>query len=68
MTEPNYPDDGFTADATLCTGIAIVQQGLPGYFNVYAQAAGGCNVIVSDLRNGSVSVHISVTTTTIGGQ
>lgn len=67
MTEPAYVG-GFIVDSTLCGNIAIVQEGIPNYFNVYPQAAGGCDLIVTDYRNGSTKVHISVTTTTVGGQ
>jgi hypothetical protein len=67
MSEPGYVG-GFIVDSALCSNIAIVQEGIPNYFGVYPQAAGGCDLIVTDYRNGSTMVHVSVTTTTVGGQ
>ncbi len=58
----------FTADGTPCNGIANVVAGAPGYFTVYPLAAGKCDIPVMDVLGGSTSVHVTVTTTTIGGQ
>ena len=67
VTEPTY-NGAFHEDGTFCTGIAIVQQGIPGWFGVYPIGAGACNIVIMDERNGRVLVPISVTTTTVGGQ
>ncbi|HEY0396308.1 MAG TPA: hypothetical protein VGD01_17625 [Candidatus Elarobacter sp.] len=67
VTERGY-SGSFTFDAGTCALIAIVDQWVPSYFTVYPIGPGLCNVIITDDRNGTVAVPISVTTTTIGGQ
>jgi hypothetical protein len=67
VTEVDYTG-AFFADGSKCRDVADVKQSDPGYFIVYPLSAGGCDIIVTDERKQSTLLHVSVTTTTVGGQ